>query len=236
MFDRPHHQRIARLLRDLDTGVLRAHRCCFGGGTAIVLGHGEYRESADIDLMTDTVAGYRELRNLVNTKGINALFTAPPKLLRDVRIDQYRSYCALDLGGVPVKFELLHEVRLAFDQPQPETDICEVPTLVPHDLAATKLMANSDRWSADEVFSRDLIDLALLIPAGAIPAVAHKKALRAYGSSVEKDLKKAIEALLTREGRLQRCMTHLKMNMPLEELHHRIEALHFAKRGSHRAT
>ena len=60
MFSLPHHQRIARVLETLDTEIMRAHRCYFGGGTAIVLGHGEYRESADIDLMTDTVHSYRE--------------------------------------------------------------------------------------------------------------------------------------------------------------------------------
>jgi len=230
LFDRPRHRRIASVLQDLDVDILRAHRCCFGGGTAIVLGHGEYRESADIDLMTDTVEGYRELRSLVRTKGINALFTSPPKLLRDVRTDQYRIYCALDLGGDPVKFELMHEARLKLDAPRTQSDICGVPTLVPHDLAATKLLANSDRWSADEVFSRNLIDLALLLPAGAIPALALKKARRAYGNSVEKDLVKAVEALLAREGRLKRCMTELKITMPIEELKQRIEALHFVAR------
>lgn len=217
------------MLETLDTEVMRAHRCYFGGGTAIVLGHGEYRESADIDLMTDTVHGYRELRSLVSTKGINALFMSPPKLRREVRIDQYRIYCALDVDGLPIKFELLHEVRLTLDPPQPATDICEVPTLVPEDLAATKLMANSDRWAADDVFSRDVIDLAMLLPAGAIPDVARAKALAAYGKSVERDLKKAVTALLAREGRLERCMREMKMTLPLDELRQRLSALHFAQ-------
>lgn len=228
MFSRPHHQRIARVLETLDTDVMRAHRCYFGGGTAIVLGHGEYRESADIDLMTDTVHGYRELRNLVNTKGINALFTSPPKLRREVRIDQYRIYCALDVDGLPIKFELLHEVRLTLDTPQPTTDICEVPTLVPDDLVATKLMANSDRWAADDVFSRDVIDLAMLLPSGAVPDAARQKALAAYGKSVERDLKKAVAALLAREGRLERCMHETSMTLPPDELRQRLSALKFA--------
>ena len=43
------------MLETLDTEVMRAHRCYFGGGTAIVLSHGEYRESADVGLMTDTL-------------------------------------------------------------------------------------------------------------------------------------------------------------------------------------
>jgi hypothetical protein len=227
LFERPHHRRIARILDTLDTDVMRASRCFFGGGTAIVLGHGEYRESVDIDLMTDTVDSYRELRSLVNTKGIQALFTSPPKLRREVRIDQYRIYCVLDVDDLPIKFELMHEVRLTLDPPQPQTDICGVPTLVPHDLAATKLMANSDRWSADEVFSRDLIDLAQLLPDGTIPPAAHRKALRAYGNSVERDLKKAVDTLLARDGRLKRCLVEMKVSVPLAEMTKRLEALHF---------
>lgn len=37
MFERAHHQRIAQILSLLDSDLLRAHRCYFGGGTAIAL-------------------------------------------------------------------------------------------------------------------------------------------------------------------------------------------------------
>jgi hypothetical protein len=33
------------VLQSLNAELLRTHRCYFGGGTAIVLRHGEYRES-----------------------------------------------------------------------------------------------------------------------------------------------------------------------------------------------
>ena len=46
MFARPDHQRIHEVLLALDATLLREHRCYFGGGTAIVLQRGEYRESA----------------------------------------------------------------------------------------------------------------------------------------------------------------------------------------------
>ena len=50
MFERPHHQRIAQVLRALDGPLLRENNCLFGGGTAIALRYGEYRESVDISI------------------------------------------------------------------------------------------------------------------------------------------------------------------------------------------
>ena len=49
MFERPHHQRIAQVLCALNAPLLRESNCLFGGGTAIALRFGEYRESVDID-------------------------------------------------------------------------------------------------------------------------------------------------------------------------------------------
>ena len=57
MFERPHHQRIARVLESLDARLLLKNRCLFGGGTAIALAHGEYRESLDIDLICSSIDG-----------------------------------------------------------------------------------------------------------------------------------------------------------------------------------
>ena len=51
MFERPHHRRIAKLLGALDAAKLASHHCFFGGGTAIALLHGEYRESRDVDFL-----------------------------------------------------------------------------------------------------------------------------------------------------------------------------------------
>ena len=62
MYERPHHQRIARVLESLDGSLLREHGCWFGGGTAISLRLGEFRESLDIDFLVSDSAGYRELR------------------------------------------------------------------------------------------------------------------------------------------------------------------------------
>lgn len=65
MFERPHHQRVARILQALDGGALARHGCLFGGGTAVALRFGEYRESVDIDLLVSNHDGYRALRELL---------------------------------------------------------------------------------------------------------------------------------------------------------------------------
>ena len=49
MFERPHHRRIARILAALNGDLLREANCLFGGGTAMALRFGEYRESVDMD-------------------------------------------------------------------------------------------------------------------------------------------------------------------------------------------
>jgi hypothetical protein len=74
LFEREHHQRIARVLEALDADVLRARQCLFGGGTAIALRHGEYRESVDIDFIVSELDGYRQLRQaLTGAAGLKAI-------------------------------------------------------------------------------------------------------------------------------------------------------------------
>ncbi|MGA1318950.1 MAG: nucleotidyl transferase AbiEii/AbiGii toxin family protein, partial [Rubrivivax sp.] len=92
MFDRPHHRRIARLLGSLDAGLLDEHGCLFGGGTAIALRFGEYRESVDVDFLVSRLEGYRELRQrLSGPAGIGVILKPGEHLaqLREVRVDQY---------------------------------------------------------------------------------------------------------------------------------------------------
>lgn len=57
MFERLHHQRIVRVPGALDGAVLRGANCLFGGGTAIALRHGEYRELVAIDFLVSDAAG-----------------------------------------------------------------------------------------------------------------------------------------------------------------------------------
>jgi hypothetical protein len=51
MFERPRHQKIAKLLRSMDADLLTHAKCYFGGGTAIALKLGEYRESVDVNFL-----------------------------------------------------------------------------------------------------------------------------------------------------------------------------------------
>lgn len=225
MFERPHHRRIARVLEGLDAELLLKGRCLFGGGTAIALAHGEYRESVDVDFICSSVDGYRELRNLVHQAGIDALFGAPLPLLRGPKIDQYGIRCALAVEQVPIKFEIVFEGRVALADPGPADRICGVWTLAPEDRVATKLMANSDRWADDSVMSRDLIDLAMLSDTGLLSPAGVAKSKHAYGESIPLDFAKAREHLLVRAGRLKACMDAMAMRLPLAELRLRIERL-----------
>lgn len=221
--------RIATVLQALNAEELSARSCLFGGGTSIVLSHGEYRESLDIDFLVSDPAGYRELRQaLTGQAELTAIVRAGSRLVlaREIRADQYGIRTMLDVGGVQIKFEIVFEGRIALQPPGPEDRICGVATLTRLDMATSKLLANSDRWSDDAVFSRDLIDLAMLNPSSQMLKQAIGKASTAYGESIERDLKKAIESLKKRRGRLSECMTSLKMDaVPEAVLWDRIRAL-----------
>lgn len=212
LFERAHHQRIARLLSSLDARRLCEHRCFFGGGTAIALLHGEFRESRDVNFLISELASYRELRGIVTREGLAGLFREPVKPLREARMDQYGIRSFIEVEGAPVKFEIVLEARIGLDIPADANTVCGVRTLTHVDQVAEKLLANSDRWAADEVDSRDLIDLAMMLDTGRIPLAAWTKAGRAYGS-IEADLEKA-KAHIARPGRLARCLANLQMTQP----------------------
>ena len=229
MFDREHHRRVAHVLEALDAAVLKANACLFGGGTAIALRYGEYRESVDIDFLVSERDGYRALRQrLGGTDGLRAIQRAGRALdqVRDVRADQYGLRTVVRVDGMEIKFEIVLEGRITLDPPGAGDEICGVATLTPLDLAASKLLANSDRWADDAVFSRDLIDLAMMAPPKKLLKAAIEKARGAYGDSIENDLGKAIDALRARPHRLDRCMEAMQMrSVPKALLWKRIKAL-----------
>jgi hypothetical protein len=228
LFERAQHQRIAVLLRSLDHARLRDHHCYFGGGTAVVLRHGEYRESNDVDFLISEIDSYRALRRLVGTPaGIGALFAQAGAVapVRDIRADQYGIRTLLAVADTRVKFEIIFEARIDLDRPKPGDEICGVAALTRRDMAASKLLANSDRWADDGVFSRDLIDLAMIdLPApewrGALD-----KARGAYGEAIDRDLGKAIGSMKTREGWLERCIQALSINLPKAVIAQRLRRL-----------
>jgi hypothetical protein len=225
LFEREHHRRIGALLERLDHALLLKHRCLFGGGTALALSRGEYRESLDIDFICSSVDGYRGLRERVRENDAGWIFREPVTLHREPRVDQYGIRFAAGIDAVAVKIEITFEARVELDDPRPEERLCGAWTLRPADLAATKLMANADRYADDAMASRDLIDLAMLSDEPTLPAAGVAKARRAYGRSIGHAFERAKALLLEREGRLALCMKRMKMNLSEPTLRSRIDSL-----------
>lgn len=222
MFERAHHQRIAHLLLSLDGELLRAKHCYFGGGTAIALRYGEYRESVDVDFLVSDTDGYRDLRQMIHERGnIDPLLRAGLAgftLEREIRTDQYGIRAMVNVSGVPIKFEIVREARIGLANPGPDDSVCGIPTLTPVDMATSKLLANSDRWNDGSVFSRDIIDLAMMrMPLPAL-RLAVAKAEMAYGAAVLEDLAKAIARLAERGELLERSMEAMAISVPKAQL------------------
>lgn len=229
MFERLHHQKIATVLYALNGPLLRANNCLFGGGTAIVLRHGEYRESVDIDFLVSDVASYRNLRQLLTgPDGVVAILredAQPLMQLREIRADQYGIRTMLQVDNQPIKFEIVLEGRIELDSPGASDEICGIATLTLLDMATSKLLANSDRWNDDGVFNRDVIDLAMMKPSLALLRLAVAKAETAYGQAIRRDLDKAIQRLQDRHGWLERCMQAMAMSLPKAVIWQKIRAL-----------
>jgi len=229
LFERAHHRCVASVLEALAAERLEANGCLFGGGTAIALRYGEYRESVDIDFLVSDRDGYRHLRqSLSGPDGVGAVVKPGRALqqVREVRADQYGVRTMLRVGDVEIKFEIVFEARISLERPGEGDRVCGVATLTALDMAASKLLANSDRWRDDAVFSRDLIDLAMMEPPKKLLRDAVDKAKGAYGASIEADLVKAIASLRERPHRLDQCMQAMQMTtVPKAVLWARIKAL-----------
>lgn len=229
MFERPHHRRIARVLSALDADLLREANCLFGGGTAMALRFCEYRESVDIDFLVSDLESYRGLRQLLTGEAGFASLLRPDgerfQLAREVRADQYGIRTLLLVDELPIKFEIVLEGRIALETAGMKDQVCGVSTLTPLDMAASKLLANADRWSDDGVFSRDVIDLAMMSPSLPLLRKALQKAQSAYGETVLRDLERAIERLQNRPDWLERCMQVMAIKQPKAVLWSRIRAL-----------
>lgn len=229
MFERLHHQRIARVLSALDGQLLRDANCLFGGGTAMALRFGEYRESVDMDFLVSDLASYRSLRQLLTGEaGFAGLLKAGSEklfLMREVRADQYGIRTSLLVDEQPIKFEIVLEGRIQLQVTNDQNLICGVSTLTLLDMATSKLLANSDRWSDDGVFSRDVIDLAMMQSALPLLRKAMLKAETAYGPAIARDLARAIDKLQSRPDWLERCMRAMAMTQPKAALWTKIRAL-----------
>jgi len=229
LFKRLHHQHISQILEALNGPLLRENQCLFGGGTAIALRYGEYRESVDIDFLISEIQCYRELRQrLTSPSGIATIFhpgVAAPEQIRPIRADQYGIRTMLQVQDTPIKFEIVLEGRIQLEQPTPKNEICGIATLTALDMVASKLLANSDRWRDDAVFSRDLIDLAMMEPGKKQMQAAIAKAEGAYGGSIVKDLNKAVDRIQTEDGWIERCMQALSIEIPKALLWQKIRSI-----------
>lgn len=215
MFERPHHRDVALVLQSLDAPALSKRHCYFGGGTAMALRYGEYRESMDIDFLVSDLAGYRDLRQMLgNEHGFLPIAREgiEVELAREVRADQYGIRTLVRSGESTIKFEIVLEARIELAAPDDSDRVCGIQTLAPIDLAAEKLLANADRWADDSVYSRDLIDLAMMRADRRLLEAACVKAEGAYGESVRNSLSQAVDTLEARRGRLEECMTSLSVD------------------------
>jgi hypothetical protein len=227
-FTREHHRVIAAALGCLDTQVLRERRCYFAGGTALALRFGEYRESADIEFIVADDESYRVLRSACRgPQGFGAIAVPGQRVVEaaDMRSDQYGIRTRLRVAGVPVKFEIVREARITLDDPGPADEVLGVATATLGDLVATKLLANSDRWADPSVFSRDIIDLAMVRPDRKTLTLGLRKAKNAYGQSVSDDAQSAIAAILDRDRGIDRCQQALSMTYPRAVLVDRLRRL-----------
>lgn len=194
MFERPHHQRIEKLLRALDGGRLERAECFFGGGTAIALLLGEYRESVDVDFLCASTDGYRELRAAVFDGSLAQLTMSPLKQLRELRTDQYGIRTFVEVDGVPIKFEIVREARITLTGAMHPT--LGVPVLSRQSLFAEKLLANADRGADRATFNRDAIDLGMMAASwGPVPAESWALARLAYGATIDAALADSVRRL-----------------------------------------
>jgi len=218
MFKRRHHQRIASVLEALNNQILFENHCYFGGGTAITLLHGEFRESVDIDFLVSDLSSYRNLRQLLTgPEGINAIRKSEAialKQQKEIRADQYGMRTTLLVDNHPIKFEIILEGRISLEMPGKSDQLCGISTLTHLDMAASKLLANADRWADASVFNRDVIDLAMMSPSIELLNVAISKSQLAYGNAIVRDLNRAIDKLTTRNDWFDRCILAMDIETP----------------------
>jgi hypothetical protein len=190
---------------------------------------GEFRESVDMDFLVSDAEAYRELRQcLAGADDLAPLLragVAPIRLLRPWRIDQYGIRTVLQVESSEIKFEIVREARIVLDPPGRNDRLCGIGTLTDIDAAASKLLANADRWRDDSVFSRDAIDLAMMNQPPRRLRPALEKARCAYGDVVRIDLDKTLKRLRGDPVHLQRCLGALSMTLPPAALQQRLRAL-----------
>ena len=181
----------------MDAGFLEQAQCFFGGGTQLVMSHGEFRESRDIDLLLSSQEGLRMLRETVDDRSLGRIFKGRIHLAREVRADRYaiRTFITEDPSAEPLKFEIVVEARIELKGAM--VNALAVPCLDPPSGIAEKLLANADRGRAKEYRARDVIDLAFVsLDADKAAFLAgYELAERAYGQVVLRELDEVLKML-----------------------------------------
>lgn len=210
MYKHDHHNRIAGLLDRLDAGLFNDAGCFFGGGTAIVLLLGEYRESVDIDFIVSSRQGYAAIREAVARDGVAGLMPEPVPLHGTIRTDRDKIQMWLNPDQQrPVKLEIVYEARIDVAG---EDSAWGIPMLSRVDMYAEKLLANADRWNDKSSGNRDALDLAMMLEHwGPVPAEAWQKAEAVYGSSVYEAFGNAVMRLGD-NGYLQECLDAMQFD------------------------
>lgn len=196
-------------LAALDADFLVRAKCYFGGGTRIAMVLGEYRESADIDLLCADRDGYRALRSTVTDKSLGRIMRGQIQLAREVIADRYGIRTFVQMGDEKIKFEIVSEGRIAIAGGMEPG--CPVPVLAPVSCFAEKFLANADRWNDESFLGRDVIDLAFMATAWdlADAAAGLEQARDAYGKVVDDALKKAVREMSERKDYMTRCAAGL---------------------------
>lgn len=191
------HQRIGRVLALMDAAFLEEAECYFGGGTQLVMSHGEFRESRDIDFLVSSKPGLRMLRETVNERSLGRIFKGKIHLAKEVRAerDAIRTYIAEDPSLEPLKFEIVVDGRI--DLKGAMDNVLGVPRLELPCAIAEKLLANADRGRAKEHRARDVVDLAFVgLDVDDMALVAGcELAQSAYGQVILKELDEVLKML-----------------------------------------
>jgi len=211
MFDRAHHERIQTILNRMNQDLMVEAEAYFGGGTAIVMELGEYRESVDIDFLCSSRAGYAALRTAFHHGNFNALFPEGVTQEGDFVADQYgiRGWVSVD-DDRDVKFEIIRESRIdLFGARNDELGVLQLDRVC---MYCEKLLANVDRGLDRVSLNRDAMDLLMMERRwGPLPERSREMAIEAYGESVMDAYERSLNALGSRKW-LDRCCEEMEIS------------------------
>lgn len=212
MFKREHHRRLAKILAALNGEFLEKAECYFGGGSALSMKMGEYRESIDLDFLCSSAEGYRLLRNAASGD-MRLLIDGTVEQVGPLRMTQDKISGFFSIDGQAVKIEFIREGNSPVHG-QMDIDL-GVPVASLEDLFCQKLMANADRALDRASASRDIIDLAMMVRLhGEIPEASWVRAHAAYGDYLVRGFHSAVNVIRS-SGYLKDCLVKMGMDPSL---------------------